>query len=594
MLKLKPWADTLACNWANVSDAIILSNMDQCIPASALSEKLKRNHWKVFPYETTDGIAGNIIWASIETHAPSVRLPLNVNGWYAIFIGLFNGTLTPCLAWLKLDSDVAAQARRASRGPGYWNIEEAFFKAAEIKEGTHLEISQQVDALSASVWQGMNLGCGVAYVKLIPLTDDEIAGIQADRSGRSNRRLAATCDGSSYIADYRPTTTDGILREIELFKDTDVGTLLLHLGGSDHVGYLSKHGTAFGQAVDDYPDVGMRYHAEGIRAMKKANINPTRVLIDGAHSAGMKVHVGIRPALWSYYEPFADIYDSPFYMAHPEWRTVDRDGTPVSRMSWAAPEVRTHLVEILREAVEFGADGAHIVFNRGFPLTLYEAPFVELFQRQYGEDPRDIDESDPRITNLRSDIVTMFMQELRAMLDEEQIRRDSAERLEISVCVLSNEYDNLQYGVDLRRLVADGLLDKVYPTRYPGDFGAKQCTWDFQFFMDICSPKNVPVIPIYTFAQCSDDERYTAYAPPGGFVSDVLSLYDQGAAGIGYWDVSYEYAPRVRLWTPMSRFGHIDELKSQLGTKFSDPVFIPVHRLGAQIVDGRFPPYWGG
>ena len=53
----------------------------------------------------------------------------------------------------------------------------------------------------------------------------------------------------------------------------------------------------------------------------------------------MKVHVAIRPAGWSFFEPYSDYWESPFYQEHPEWRCVDRDGTPVDRMSWAVPEV---------------------------------------------------------------------------------------------------------------------------------------------------------------------------------------------------------------------------------------------------------------
>jgi len=65
------------------------------------------------------------------------------------------------------------------------------------------------------------------------------------------------------------------------------------------------------------------------------------------------------------------------------------DGAPTTRLSWAVPEVRKRLTDLLGEAVSFGADGAHVVFNRGYPIVLFEQPFVEMFQKQYGEDPEN-------------------------------------------------------------------------------------------------------------------------------------------------------------------------------------------------------------
>ena len=140
----------------------------------------------------------------------------------------------------------------------------------------------------------------------------------------------------------------------------------------------------------------------------------------------MKVHVANRPAGWSYLEPWTDFFETPFYKEHPQWRCEDRDGTPVTRMSWAVPEVRRHLVDLLREQVQFGADGANLVFTRGYPVVLFEAPARQLFQKQYGVDPREIPESDPRITAFRSEVVMKLFHELRVMLDREGQRSATA------------------------------------------------------------------------------------------------------------------------------------------------------------------------
>ena len=53
---------------------------------------------------------GTMVWASPDTGAPPLRIPLKVHGWYAIFVGLFSGVECSSLAWMKLDRDPAPAA----------------------------------------------------------------------------------------------------------------------------------------------------------------------------------------------------------------------------------------------------------------------------------------------------------------------------------------------------------------------------------------------------------------------------------------------------------------------------------------------------
>jgi len=105
-----------------------------------------------------------------------------------------------------LEGDAAPVPRQQSRPDEHGNfIADVFFKAAELK-GQSLYIGQKSSGYSSA--------CGVAYVKLIPLTDEEVDGLRADLSQPSNRKLAATCDGFSFIYDRRPTTAEELLSEV--------------------------------------------------------------------------------------------------------------------------------------------------------------------------------------------------------------------------------------------------------------------------------------------------------------------------------------------------------------------------------------------
>ena len=567
-VEIPPWAGTQISEWDNAGKAILLADMTAVEPSSALAPKMKKRHWKRIPYELVGGQKGNMIWAGPESNAPRVRLPLGVKGWHAIFVGVYSGSESPSHVWMKLNTDTAPVARSNSNRDYYGNFKDAYFKVAELKGDETIQFSQQA--------AGYTSGAGVGYVKLIPLSVDEIAGLKVDRSRKDRRGVTVTCDGFSFIYARRPTTKEEFLVEVEEFRDTDVDTLILHSFGADKVSYPTKIGHLPGQDMDDYLVQGHRYFSEAVRELARKKINPMKVMIDGAHDVGLKVHVAVRPGGWSFVEPYTDFWETPFYKNNPQWRCEDKDGTPVTRMSWAVPEVRRHVIALLREMVGLGADGAHIVFNRGLPVSLYEAPFRAQFQALHNLDPRTLEDTDPRILKLRSDVVTIFMRELRVMLDEEQKRRGNGKRLQLTAMVLGNEFDNTWYGIDIRRLVAEGLLDEVMT--YHWDFGARKGGLDIKFFKEVCGPKGIPFRP----------------SPAYGIdrmLKDAVAYYEQGADGIALWDAA---GHDISSWSIMSRFGRPDEMRARIKKGIPRESYVFFRRLGENVMNGRFSPIWGG
>ncbi len=572
----QPWAGAALGDWENASKAIVVTDLSHCEPASALSDMvLKKSHWKVIPYELAkDGYRGKMIWAPPEAGAPEVSISPGVEGWHAIFVGLFSVTEAPTTARIRLDTDGSPVPRhnpRTSPQPySYGHTEEIFFRAARLRKDSRLLFSPQTTGEVAA--------CGITHIKLVPLTQDEVRRIEEEQRDPSHRVLAATNDGFSDFFHRSPRTEADLLSSIEIFRDTDFSTLILQSGGGDKVNYPSSSGFMWGSKTETLPRVGDRHFVESMRALAEQKINPIKSQTARAQALGVRVHVSMRPAGWSFMEPYADYWDSPFYREHPEWRCEDRDGTPVTRMSWAVPEVRKHMIEILREMLQFGADGVNIVFTRGYPLVLYEAPARKLFIAQHGTDPREISETDPRITAFRSDIVTKFFQELREMLDTEQRRRGNDQRLALSVLINASAQDDLFFGVDLRRLVAAKLVDAVFTEH---GFGATSDKFNLTFLREVCEPAGVPFSPgIY-----SGGTRYKAVLP---------DYFDSGGRGLTVWDAEIN---DIYEWCWMSRFGHVEETKwriKNLDLKKAPRTIYLFHKLGDQIRDGRYGPHWGG
>jgi hypothetical protein len=171
------------------------------------------------------------------------------------------------------------------------------------------------------------------------------------------------------------------------------------------------------------------------------------------------------------------------------------------------------------------------------------------------------------------------MRELRERLDRER----RGKRLEISAMVLGSEEDNLRYGLDLRRLVRETLLDEIYV--YPWDFGGTSREVDFAFFREICAPAGVPFFPSLN----------TGYLAGNELIEQALQCYREGAAGLTAFDAEFlALAPDLERWLALARFGHLEEMTARLDTSPAEVRYTTFHRLGNQIRDSRYGPYWGG
>ncbi len=556
---------TFASEWEQVDRAIVLSDMSLARPAAALSRRPRRGRWRVISYDMGDK-KGRMLWASEETGAPEAALPLHAKGWHAVFVGVGGPAHIARSVLLRLSSDSAFRRVATAR----YAMEEVFFKAADLT-GQSLHIAQQDGCLPQAA--------GLAYVKLIPLTAQEVARLKAERADASSRRLVASIDGFSFIYGRRPVTRRSLLRETEVYRNTDFGLLVLQVGGADFVNYPSKVGQMLGAHLDDFPRAGDRRYAEAIQELAKRGINPTKTLIEGAHAAGLRVHVSIRPGAWIHSPPFDAFFASRFYLEHPEWRCADRNGEVVPRMSLAVPQVRRHLIDVLREAVRFGADGANVIFVRGVPYVLFEEPFRRLFQKRYGLDPRKVKDDDPRLLALRAEIITQFMAEIRAMLDEEGRARGA--RLELSAYVMGNEQDNLRYGLDVAAWAKKGLTDLVIPFARVG--GARRKSYDLDFFRRVCAPAKMRFAPTFVTWRLPAIDQV---------IRDAQRFYEQGADGLSFWDAN-SATGNVSRWTLITRLGHKAELPALAAMGEAKAPPLRLHRVGGFLVDGPYSPNWG-
>jgi hypothetical protein len=548
--------------------AIYLSDLARCEPSTALSDGPKKGHWQTVSYEA-EGVSGTMLIAGVECNAPTLTLPLGVEGWHAVHVGVWTHW-ADSMVKLKLTRDPCftpiATSRPDWRQSNYFaGIHEVFWTFADLTDQ---------ELLIAQMSTGLSRRAGIAYVKLEPLSASELAAVQRDQARTGTRRLVAYNDAWSFVFSRAPTTREEILEEVEPFRDTDFHKLLWGIGGGSSVLYLSDVGElADVDEVDDFQRIGDRHAAESFRTLKKKGVDPLKTVIEHAHSLGLELHGSYRVGGWV--SPPPEYAGDWFYRQHPEWRCVDRDGRPIARMSYAFPGVQHFVISMFREVVERGADGVNLAYVRGVPCVLYEPPLVDGFQQQYGQNPRELAEDDPCWLEYRATWMTEFMRALRRAMDE--VGRKQGRRVQVSAYVLNDVPYCLFYGLDVATWAQEGLVDFIIPNPSRG-----QMPLDVAGFVDLARGTACQVYADILPRQMPTEE----------YQQRAIENYRAGVDGLAFWDTDTENRLAFKeQWSMLRRLGHEEELAGWAPDEWPAYRWVSMYSLGGHTMD-RYSPYW--
>ncbi len=565
--------------WSRATDALVLADFSKAEPSAALvTGKREKGKWKLLPFATAE-LKGSALSCYSGTGAATVRVPLAARGWQAIYIGMstvstgFKEAKTGLKAKLSDEAVFKNMANNLALLPDRRDvIQEQFVTVAELT-GQALELAPQV-ALPATI----------CYVKLVPLTTTEVTAWQAERTTdkRTTRTSIATFDGHSWIWPYKPQTENDLLANFRGFETSDVGKWWFQVLGADLVCYPSKVGHLPGEGTVDFSSGGHATFVRTVEGLFKKGINPLKVAREAARAQGAEFHVMVRPAGWKAAIPYEETFNSRFYEAHPEWRCLDRDGTPTMHMSYAVPEVRQQVLAIFRETLELQPDGVGLLFNRGMPMILWEEAFTSRFKQLHNADARTIAEDDPRLLALRATIMTEFITEIRTLLDDTARTQKRQERYKISLGTFSTETDNVKFGFDLPLWIKRGLVDDLGVAWFAHHTSFKQP--DMAYYSRLTQGTKVGVYPFVISWKSGK---------PQELCQKVSQFYQQGATGIAIWDPQVEHGwtekPHGNLFDTMGRLGHRDDIARWATQGVPLPLSIPLTQLDENHYSRWFP-----
>ena len=545
--------------------AIYISDLSGCLPAAALSSTPRQNHWQTVSYEA-EGLSGTMLLADSQCTAPALTLPLDLQGWHAIHLGVWTDWTDSSIR-VKLSDDPsftpAITARPTPTDPewhsGFATLREAFWTCADLS-GQDLHI-EKMDR-----WGGRR--AGLAYVKLEPLSEAEVAAIKQDRARTDTKRLIAYDD--AWRLD--PNSPEEALREaVEHYRHSDFQKLLWCIGSGSETYFFSEVGEPSVRAEWDFLEDFGRPMMGGMRTMQAQGTDPLTTVIECAHDLDLELHGMYLVGGWVY--PPNHGFENRFYYQHPQWRCVSRSGRPVTRMSYAFAGVRNFLLALFREIAERGADGVNLGFVRGLPCLLYEQPMIDGFLQQHGQDPRDLPEDDPQWLRFKAGVMTDFMRALRNELN--QVGEEQGRTVQLSAYVLNNEELNMAQGLDAAAWAREGLVDFIIP--YP-----LHNVMD----MDIAA-----YVGMTRGTQCSVyPEVMPRRQSPAEYHEKALAFYAEGVDGLAFWDSNTTSRSGFKNeWSMVRRLGHKDELAGWAADEWPSYGMLPLYSMGGLVMDEANP-----
>ncbi len=580
---------------------VLIADLQSVFGSEQLTSPRRKDRWQALPY-STDTIDGVIMHANRHMTVPDMVLDPKLCGYYDIYVGMYiSPQFTPTNfheALLKLSHDLSfsAVAPNASAN-GNHRIDEFRWRSVDMTgEKLIIRHPQNIPGYAADT--------SIAFFRFVPLTSEQFADRKAEFSDPSNKKLFATHDIHGFMFKYAPKTREDWLMIPNEFVDSDVESLSIE--------YIRIFDGKLKGSIDDYAfnRAQDRSVYEGLEKfiLPEDNVYPS--IIKRGHELGLKMYMSLRMGAWGIEFPMdGDYFDSVFPLQHPELRCYDRDGTHINGLSYAYPEVREYILDCFRNMLSYGCDGISLIYTRGTPYVLFEEPVRELFSREYPDiDCRMLPNTDTRLINIRSRIMTEFMRSVRALVDS------YGQGKRINVHVHTSLKDNLYYALDISQWVREGLIDGIIVNNdyhWENLDGVMRDDDDTLIDLDkyrrwaSSSPEIITCRNVYGHLIPKEAvEEYNALVSgtsvrvfcdlqrdtPEEAKEEALRLLDIGVRDICLWD-TYAYKPNSMLWAFLSRLGHTDKLAD-----FDIRKYTRVHRVNVinNMQVGRYCPWWGG
>ena len=136
-------------------------------------------------------VRGVMLAGNEESEASDVTYPLNVRGWHAVYIGMYSESRDAKVMARLSDDQAFSVAVRSQSSYFESRIEDIFWKYADLTN--QKIVLRQICTPVVPPGQEYGNSCVksyIAYIKLVPLSEQEVTALIADRKRSDTRRLS--------------------------------------------------------------------------------------------------------------------------------------------------------------------------------------------------------------------------------------------------------------------------------------------------------------------------------------------------------------------------------------------------------------------
>ena len=582
-------------------------------PSEAISTTGDKTHWRSVPY-TCGKISGTLVSSLNDSRPQDISFDPQLTGWYRVYVS--QPDVSDSDLQMKLTGDEGFFRFELLRGTAstVTNMEESFWRCCDMTGKSVILTRANLNAANST--KSM-----LAWLRFVPMDDNEVQAHLQDMARTDTKRIYATDDIHCRLYRYNIDSPEMWESTVIPYEDSDVEWFAVE--------DISTF-TAGPTPTENWQDFAFsRFNDAMVQAQSREfdSAKAMKIVADKGHKIGLKISISQRMGVWGMSFPYDQQYfDNPFYMAHPEFRCVGRDGMALSGQSYAFPEVQQYFIDHLVKMTETGCDAVTLIAHRGGFYVQFEQPVVDRFMALYGEDPRTLPLDEPRLNALHCEIMTEFFRNLRKALDEACPDR----RVQIHLRTMWSIYDTKYYAIDCHKLCQEGLIDAIinYPQRYrevldpaffengridieqyhkylyeDGGLGVIRHSNTNEVVMNPLPDSSGVLQGPDSLAKCVAEwmqlektygtKVYMELMPrtlhPEELHRRLVELYDLGAERIGMWD-TYDRVSIHTMWAMARLAGHKEELKTMT------PPGYTLHRV--QNIAGfditRMNPRWGG
>ncbi len=531
-------------------DEIILRDFSRLSPKNATTTKSQRGKWWLRPYQEKDGQKHTMLM-TVERDmekpesciVPTVTYPLGLDGWYEIWIGTYRGAygggvdvrVSKDDCFVHIDpQQVAFHAKRPK--PRVGAIVEMNYKPAVDISGQNILIRQPFGTFES--WHWGFCEASLAYIRMVKLSDEQVAAFKADQARDDRRVIAYDDDNFSRYWMWGGESKEKILRIFEPFRYHDVDIFSLCLGTPGHLKVPSPYNI---MSQNNMRRLGDKRMKTMYQDFVDNDIDLLNVAAERAHKYGMKLLPG-----WRMSSGNGAARDKSLEKCYLK---------TTRRLDFAYPQVREYFVNTVRNVLEnHDVDGFILNFTRHCVHFNPDEPNKEAHMNALSAAMRKMIDEVSLDKNKELLLAASFS-------ESHYVSGFIKHNLKISV----GPEERLKYqGINVADWVNNGYYDIIMPEGHNIEKHIEmtrgtstKCYPRWEYHSTMYGPPVGPGIHDPTPSEDKNDRPINPHCGPRDFEKGWLKLRDKGADGLYMFN-------NPMGWVSLRRMGHTDEVRERV------------------------------